>query len=124
MRALAGLVMVALLSAPLAFAAPVCTPYVLARACVSVTAGTAVDGDVYVVTPIDWRSAHASAGLNGAGAGLHGYGFATNGPFDVWAGASPAGPHAGAYFCLGAPTLPSSCGDLLYHVMRLASLVP
>lgn len=116
---------VGLLAAPGAFAASVCSPYVLARACFSVNVGTAADVDAYLVTPTDWRSAHASAGPAGAGAGAHGSGMATSGPLDVYAGASPAGPYAGAYFCIGVrPYTPVSCDDVLGHARRIQSLLP
>lgn len=126
MRAALLLAIVAgLVGAPLAVAAPFCTPSIVARACFEVSVGTAADVDAYLVTPFDWRSVHAAAGTAGAGVGVHGAGFATNGPLDVWAGASPSGPYAGVYFCVGLPPyLPIACGDALGHAMRLASMLP
>lgn len=124
MRLAPLIVLAAILSAPLVASAPICTPYVLARACVGVSAGSTADADVYLVTPADWRSVHAAGGPGGAGAALHGFGFAT-GPLDLYAGATPAGPYAGLYFCVGAPPfIPASCGDAVQHVMRIAALLP
>lgn len=118
------IIFAAIISAPLATSAPICTPYIFARACADASAGRAVDADVFFVTSGEWRSFHAAAGPGGAGAGLHGYGFAT-GPLDLYAGATPAGPYAGAFFCVGLwPYVPGACGDPISHVMRIASLLP
>lgn len=118
-------VLVGLAGAPLATSAPVCTPSIVVRVCLGVEAGNAVSADAFVVTPVDWRSAHVAAGTFGAGAAAHGYGSATSGPLDVYAGATGAGPYAGMFFCVGLPPyLPTACGDPVWHAMRLASLVP